>query len=121
MVSPLDTTAPLEERVTSYFAANCSHCHRPGYLRLDMDLRYNVSLDDRHIVGVHAEVPTANATSTRIEPGQPEQSEIYHRMTNLSPGVRMPLLGSAVVDRNGADLIAEWIRSLPPVPPQPSL
>ncbi len=112
LASPSDTNAPLDERATAYLAANCSHCHRPGYLRIDMDLRHGVALKDRALVDTKAEVPTATPQSRRIDLANPEHSEIHHRMTRLEPGVRMPLIGSHRVDEAGARLVLDWIKQL---------
>ena len=122
MASPTDTRASLQERATAYFSANCSHCHRPGYLRLDMDLRHDVPLHDRALVGVDAEATFHGGPggpgghggkAQRIYPQHPELSEVYLRMTNMTPGIHMPPVGTSVPDAAGITLIEEWIRSLP--------
>jgi len=47
-----------------------------------------------------------------IAPGDPLRSILFLRVSKLGRG-RMPHIGSEVVDRVGADLIADWITDLP--------
>ena len=54
-----------------------------------------------------------------IAPGEPAASILYHRLTTLGRG-RMPPLGSSVIDREAADLIARWIADLAPVAAPPA-
>lgn len=113
MAAPSDSRAPLAKRVDAYFSANCSHCHRPGYLRLDMDLRHGVPMAERSIIGKPADVPTQGGEGKRVAPMHPELSEIYLRMSSTTPSLHMPPVGTKVIDDEGVKLIAEWIRSLP--------
>ena len=48
-----------------------------------------------------------------VLPGDPERSILYQRISRRLTG-QMPPLMSTEVDREAVDLIAEWIRSLPP-------
>src|SRR5690606_25907318 len=36
LADPRDLEAPLELRARAYFEANCSHCHRPAWMRPDL-------------------------------------------------------------------------------------
>ena len=51
------------------------------------------------------------AADKLIEPGSPEKSLLYLRLTRRGAG-QMPPLASSVVDAEATKLIAEWIRSL---------
>ena len=55
-----------------------------------------------------AEVPG----SQLITLGSPLNSVMWLRMTSLKPTLRMPTLGTTVIDSTGANLIYDWIRSL---------
>jgi hypothetical protein len=47
-----------------------------------------------------------------VTPGSPERSVLYQRITRRTTG-QMPPLVSTEVDREAAQLIADWIRALP--------
>jgi hypothetical protein len=51
-----------------------------------------------------------------IKPGVPTESIVSLRIHALD-SVRMPLIGSLVVDTSGTALIDDWIRSLTACPP----
>jgi hypothetical protein len=50
-----------------------------------------------------------------IAPGDPERSELLHRL-QMKTGGRMPLLGSERTDEAGVELIRAWIRHLSEAP-----
>ncbi|NIS37296.1 MAG: hypothetical protein GWN73_42785, partial [Actinobacteria bacterium] len=112
MADPLDAGRPLELRARAYLHSNCGHCHRPdGWVPpdLSMDLRYGTDLADTDTCDVPADYSLRPID--RIEPGDPDASLVYVRMT--ADGVdRMPPLGTSLVDAAGSGVVAEWIRSL---------
>lgn len=120
LVDPADASAPLEARARSYLHANCAQCH--------VEAGGGNSAFSIHIttppqrIGLIDETPRHERFNIEnaklIAPGSPETSILYHRLTTLGRG-RMPPLGSAVVDRQAADLIATWIRELAPVEAPP--
>ena len=50
MAAVTDTTATLENRVRSYLASNCGHCHQPGGEGPSYDARYDTSILQQNIV-----------------------------------------------------------------------
>ena len=48
-----------------------------------------------------------------IVPGDPQASILVHRMESTEPGVAMPELGKASVDREGLKVVADWIQGMP--------
>ena len=51
-------------------------------------------------------------TRTLPFPGDPDRSLVLYRMNKLGLG-RMPHVASNVVDREGVDLLREWIEKMP--------
>jgi uncharacterized repeat protein (TIGR03806 family) len=104
---------PVEQRARSYLHANCAFCHRPrGDFEL-VDLRNDVPLRSRALCNTIPDQGDVGVTGAlNLIPGDPMRSVIWIRMSSLADRVRMPQIGSAVVDTQGTDLIAEWIRSI---------
>lgn len=108
---PFDKSVALKKRARAYLDTNCSQCHRPGGpTGVNMDFRYNVDT-----AGMHTHnVPPAGDTFgiegvNRITPGDHTKSLIWARMSAPDSPMRMPPIGSHVVDERGAKLIANWI------------
>ena len=55
------------------------------------------------------------ADARLVAPGSPERSVLYQRISRRGTG-QMPPLVSTEVDRKAVELIADWIRGLPPSP-----
>lgn len=100
-----DTNAPLGVRVRSYLASNCSACHQgggPSTLDVFWDARVESTLEQTRLIPSY------------VAPGNLASSRVYQRLTDRNN--LMPLVGTAVVNTNGVNLIAEWINSFPPSP-----
>lgn len=109
-------TAPVEERARSYLHSNCSGCHRNGAGRGPADFRFNISflatnLCNRMPTTGNGGVPGA----TLMTPMNPGQSLISIRTKALDT-LRMPPLGSSVVDAQGTALLDAWINSITSCP-----
>ena len=114
-VSPIsDPTASLEQKALSYLDVNCSYCHQPGNLQVNIDFRYPTPLDQKNIIQVIPDDDLEIAGARRILPGDHSKSVIFHRMASLTPDVMMPPLAKSIVDEEGTNLIREWIDSLVP-------
>jgi uncharacterized repeat protein (TIGR03806 family) len=111
-----DEEESLEKRARAYLDANCANCHRPGSSgRTDMDLRFDVSLEVMHVIGIPPELNDMGVEGAeRIKPGQADSSLVYLRMLDLAE-FRMPPLATSIADDFGAGLIRDWIISLDPV------
>lgn len=113
MPASRDERASLEQRARAYLHSNCANCHRPkGISQSNMDWRYDTPMaltescdkpPKRGDLGI--------AEARLIAPGEPERSILWQRMAHQDAH-RMPPLGSHRIDQEGADLVAEWIRSL---------
>lgn len=104
----------VEQRARAYLHSNCSHCHRPGAEKMTtMDLRYETPLHAANALGAmplrgNYGVPEAQL----LAPSAPDQSMVVFRMSVTVPNVRMPGLGSEVIDTAGLNLVRTWISSL---------
>jgi uncharacterized repeat protein (TIGR03806 family) len=105
-----DVTVPVETRARAYLHVNCSNCHQPGGTgQGNADFRVTTSFADMHICNVRPQEGNLDVNGAHLlSPGAPERSLISLRMHRLSAG-RMPLLGSAIVDVTGTQLIDSWI------------
>ncbi len=110
---PRLTDAPIDVRARSYLHANCSHCHRfKGGGNANLILLYATSLADTgapNALPLHGDFGLPDARL--IAPGAPERSLVWKRM-NLRGAGRMPHIGTLEVDRDGVELVGEWIRSM---------
>lgn len=115
LVTVTDETAPLEERVRSYWEGNCSMCHAgaegtiPGW-----DARYATPLSERGLEQPPRD--TSRPASRLITPGEPEDSFIYLRGATTEAGLLMPPVGRSRVDEAYVDVLARWIASLGEAP-----
>ena len=114
LVNPYDELATIGARGRAYLHVNCAHCHRFGgggsaklFLAEDLDLHELRAVDVRPTQG------TFGILDARIlAVGDPYRSVLYYRMAKLGPG-HMPHIGSHIIDRQGLQLIHDWIRQLP--------
>jgi glucose/arabinose dehydrogenase/mono/diheme cytochrome c family protein len=115
LVDPADTTADLELRARSYLHANCANCHVPaggGNALFSAD--FNAELAKSDLVGVAPQHFTFGIEGVKlVEPGHPEKSVLYQRVSRRGQH-QMPPLASSVVDRAGVELLREWITTMKP-------
>jgi hypothetical protein len=105
-----------------YLHANCGHCHNPGSVvsvSHSLDLWESTqSLDTvEHTVGYMTTVLQNNAAIPDlhiIEPGRPDLSELYYRISRRD-SMQMPPIGTELVDPDGMAKVKAWIESLPAV------
>ncbi len=105
-----DETAGVHERVRSYLASNCAHCHRPdNVVQADIDLRFTTPLSETGLVGempIH-DIPDLVDPSL-LEPGDASQSVLWHRQHVLDTSLRMAKL-TRLRDDAAVDLQEDWI------------
>ena len=114
LARPGDPSASLDGRARSYLHVNCSHCHRmhAGSAVLSK-MTYDLPLDKTDMVGVRPTQGTFGIHDAQvIAPGDPFRSVLLYRMSKLGSG-RMPHIGSTEVDRDGVDLLFEWVSRMP--------
>lgn len=115
-----DSQAPLEDRVRSYLDVNCSVCHNPGRHFAAFDARFVRPLTETGIVNGATHHHSNLGPDVRvISPGNLKLSMMHLRLTAADPVLRMPPLGSTVVDHQAALVFSEWIQSLPASPVKP--
>lgn len=111
---PSDPSASLDDRARSYLHVNCAHCHRlhAGSAVLSK-MTYDLPLNKTDMIDVRPTQGTFGIHDARvIAPGDPYRSVLLYRMSKLGGG-RMPYIGSSEIDREGVDLIFEWLSKLP--------
>ena len=112
---PFDESEDLETRARVLLEVNCAMCHRPdGPGNANIDLRFQTPTDQTKMINVPpAQSDLGDAGNRILKPGTPEKSTLWKRMETLGQG-RMPTIGSTVVDKQGVDLISQWIESMTP-------
>jgi uncharacterized repeat protein (TIGR03806 family) len=112
----------LEARALSYLQSNCAICHRPSGEYGGMDMRWGASIETMGLCEVNERMDpgTEALPKYRVVPGKPDLSSMSYRVNTLDK-LRMPKIGSLVVDPLGAKLIDDWITAMPTTacPPQP--
>ncbi|MXO95113.1 hypothetical protein GRI34_01615 [Erythrobacter aquimaris] len=120
-----DTLPVWENRSQSSTAAvarafldvNCAHCHRPGATASNSGLDLRWEQEDTHAIGIMKRPVAAGRGAGGllfdVVPGKPQKSILLHRMLSNEPGVAMPELGKATIDREGADAVRRWIEEMP--------
>lgn len=101
----------LELRARSYLQTNCAICHRPSGEYSGMDMRWGKPIADMKICEP-SERDAGLVPEYRVVPGKPLESAMSFRMSALD-AVRMPKVGSNVVDPMGGKLIDDWIAAMP--------
>ncbi len=107
-----ETQFPLEQRARSYFAVNCSYCHRDGgSVSGFWDGRAHLKLEETGLINGDAENNGGNPANKYIVPGDTAHSIVLNRMAASNGFGRMPPLGSNEVDPVDVALVTEWINS----------
>ncbi len=112
-----DTTISVQNRARAYLSVNCSVCHQPGGFAtpfISIDFRSTTSLAMTNLIGVAPTISLAlGAGEARINSGNKALSDVFARMSSLTNGTRMPLVGSSVLHQEAINLIGQWIDSGP--------
>ncbi len=117
-----DSSATPEERARAYLDANCAYCHRPGGAAADFDARWQTPLEKQALIEAPARINLGIDRARQVAPNDPWRSMVLVRLTTPEQ-TRMPPLAHERIDGRGADIIREWIASLPgpPVAPPPAI
>jgi mono/diheme cytochrome c family protein len=106
---------PLQYRVRSFLAANCSQCHQPGAFGARWDARITTPLKDALIVnepGIYT-----FGDNRIVVPGSVEKSEISRRLSApVDTLFHMPPLASHELNNDGIDLVSAWITNMNAAP-----
>jgi uncharacterized repeat protein (TIGR03806 family) len=114
-------TESLEARTLSYLQSNCAICHRPSGEYSGMDMRWGTPIANMGLCELSERDPGKNGLPKyRVVPGEPAKSSMSFRVHTLDE-LRMPKIGSNVVDPLATQLVDDWIRAMPTTacPPQP--
>lgn len=109
-------TGPAEPLARAYLDVNCAHCHQPGggASNSGLDLRWEQG--DAHALGIFkrpvAAGRGAGGHDFSIVPGKPDASILLYRMDSAEPGIAMPELGKASVDKEGVAVVRRWIAEM---------
>ncbi len=113
----------LERQAIGTLVANCASCHRPSgrasFTGLFFQFVPDTALEKLPIfeTAVRQEtgfpIPGHERDSYRILPGDPDRSAVLYRMSSRVPGDAMPSLGTVRPPKESAELVRDWIRSLP--------
>ena len=107
-VVTLETVQPAFQR------AGCIQCHSGSNPAGGMALNSVANARDAFfaIAGSDttpvAAATTAGAGKNRIEPGDPDASHLYERITSSDPSIQMPPTGSRMEDSD-KEMIRQWI------------
>ncbi|WP_017666243.1 SO2930 family diheme c-type cytochrome [Porphyrobacter sp. AAP82] len=111
---PKDAAEPLAR---AYLDVNCAHCHQPGggASNSGLDLRWEQR--DPHAFGIGkrpvAAGRGAGENEFSIVAGHPDESILLYRMGSAVPGIAMPELGKASIDKDGVAVVRRWITEMP--------
>lgn len=109
-----DESSSVEDRLRSYWAANCGMCHGAGpHIRANWDARWSTPLDKQGIIDGELENGERVEGERVIVPGDVEHSAMYSRSTSEETALRMPPIGRRRVDEKYTRLLEQWIKSLP--------
>lgn len=109
-----DTSKNLQDRAKAYLDINCAHCHTEGGSGALSGLRmeyWRKTIDYSH--GVCNESQGWRVGGYDIWPGRGDISHIPLRITLTAAKDRMPPIGRSLVDEEAAQLISDWIDTLP--------
>lgn len=111
-----DTSQPLNSRVRAYLDINCNSCHSDdGHCNYRAP-RFGFEFTEDPVnmgVCVTSDTPIPGLEGAKIiEPGDPDQSVLFFRLSSVEEQYRMPLLGRTIQHEEGVALIEEWINSL---------
>jgi uncharacterized repeat protein (TIGR03806 family) len=114
-LAPLeDTSRSVEDRVRSYWDANCGMCHGVlSDIRADWDARFATPLAEQGVINGELQGSAQGIEDAAVVvPGDPDRSLLFLRDSDADPNRRMPPLGSRVPDDQYLALLEAWILSL---------
>lgn len=113
-LAPLsDTTRSHEDRVRSYWAANCGMCHGVQEdIKAEWDARYSTPLEKQGVINGELIGSNAPDGAAVVVPGDPQHSVLYLRDASTDQADRMPPLGRSRADQDYLEVLEAWILSL---------
>lgn len=109
------TTNTAEQRqvlIRAYLDANCAMCHVPNGIVSRPDFRFHTPLERAELIGANpGQGQVGPERSKIVRPGDPEGSELWHRLRLRGPR-QMPPLASNRADEQAVSLVEQWIMDL---------
>lgn len=111
------TTGTLDQRARAWLEMNCAHCHNSGGPARNTGLDLMAAQTGPTQFGIFkAPVAAGRGSGGRdydIVPGHPDESIMTFRIASIDPGIMMPELGKRLIHEEGAELVRQWIASMP--------
>jgi hypothetical protein len=117
----IEAGSEAERVVLGYLHGNCGHCHnsRASLANLGLFLKEELLSGSDAVLEtmigqpVKKRAPGQSADAVlRIDPGHPDRSALFERMSSRYPALQMPPLGTALVDEEAVALVRKWIIEL---------
>ncbi len=110
-LAPDDADFPLEARVRSYLAVNCSYCHQAGGTAspATWDGRPQLTLAQTGILNGMLSGESSDSMNRLIVPGDLLHSVIYNRVATSNGFTRMPPIATSELDQKNIALLRDWI------------
>ena len=106
----------LNLRARAWLEINCAHCHNKNGPAKTSGLFLDYYERNQKSLGINKPPIAAGRGSGDLKydivPGDPEHSILIYRFNSTDPGIMMPELGRTLVDKEGLQLIKDWIVSL---------
>ena len=107
----------LDQRARAYLDMNCAHCHTKGGDAFNTGLFLDYEQTDKNHLGImKSPVSAGNGAgglNYDIVPGDAAHSIVAYRMNSTQPNVAMPELARTIIDKEGVQLIKDWINRMP--------
>jgi mono/diheme cytochrome c family protein len=110
-----DASRSIEDRARSYLDANCAQCHRPGGTVAYFDARYDTPLGHQNLIEGQVLINQGIDNAQIVSPNDIWRSILYMRMSTVD-SIKMPPLAHEVRDEQSAELLRNWITSMPGPP-----
>jgi uncharacterized repeat protein (TIGR03806 family) len=109
-------SGPAAPLARAYLDVNCAHCHQPGGGASNSGLDLRWEQDDPQAFGIGKRPVAAGRGAGEYEfsivAGHPDESILLYRMASAEPGIAMPELGKASVDKDGVAVVRRWIAEM---------
>jgi len=110
------STGTTDERARAYLEVNCAHCHSEQGFARTTGLYLGVGQAQWSHLGV-CKPPVAVGEATGgflydVVPGDPDHSILTYRIASTGPATMMPQIGRSVTDRQGLQLVRDWVSGL---------
>lgn len=107
-----DTAPARQLLVRAYLDANCAMCHVPEGIVSRPDFRFHTPIERAQLIGANpGQGRIGPSRSKLVRPGDPEGSELWHRLHTRGPR-QMPPLASNHADEQALALVRQWIMDL---------